>query len=116
MIFQALLHKFAPEAIVDYSNLIKEEPTKRVKTFLEAAENYGIPSVIDVEDIVEKPDSFAIITYLTQFFQVFGNSSSNTVERRPRLKTKDELKMTAHSELDSEETQVIYFNIVYFIF
>lgn len=64
----------------DFSKLNKDNIYQNNDLAFTIGEQYlGIPALLEAEDMVEYeiPDRLSIITYLAQFFQVFGDTHGN---------------------------------------
>jgi hypothetical protein len=70
-----LIVQFHPNAL-DFSKLNKANREKNLQLAFDVAESLGVAPLLDVEDIVSmpKPEQFSIMTYLSQFYHVFGTN------------------------------------------
>jgi len=73
--FCALIHRYRPD-LIDFDKL---EPRDWVGNcslaFKVAEEELGIPALLEVEDVVRRPDRLSILTYLSQFYHALGRDS-----------------------------------------
>ncbi len=66
MAFAALVHSYAPDSL-DYDSLSPDEPLETLRVAFNAAEDLGVPPLLDPEDVLvgPQPDHFSIMTYLS---------------------------------------------------
>ncbi|PRT55078.1 Alpha-actinin-like protein 1 [Wickerhamiella sorbophila] len=76
--FAALLDHFRPD-LLDYATIDKSDPAKLLEMSLNAAQQAGIPNLLEVDDILNGQDEKTMVTYLAYWFHTF-NSLEN-VER-----------------------------------
>jgi len=73
--FCALIHRYRPD-LIDFAKL---EPRDWVGNcnlaFRVAEEELGIPALLEVDDVVRRPDRLSILTYLSQFYHALGRDS-----------------------------------------
>ncbi|VDL18981.1 unnamed protein product [Hymenolepis diminuta] len=81
--FAALIHKHRPD-LIDFHSLSPEEPLRNMHIAFTTAERcFGIPKLLDPEDIVVgEPEERSIITYLVSFYHYFAREKVNTVHAR----------------------------------
>jgi hypothetical protein len=72
MAFNALIHGYVPDKI-PYSTLKPSEKRRNFKIAFEAAEAVGIPSCLNLTEMVsiERPDWQQIMTYVTNIYKHF---------------------------------------------
>lgn len=76
MAFCALVHRYRP-GMIDYDSLNPKNAAENLETAFAAAEELGIPRLLDVEDITEspRPDERSIITQVSEYFRVMAGDS-----------------------------------------
>jgi len=83
--FCALINRHRPD-LLDYNSLDKSDAVGNLnKAFDVAAEQLGIPRLLDANDIVDlaRPDERSIITYVSMYFHKFSaNQQAETAARR----------------------------------
>nr|CDS27545.1 spectrin beta chain [Hymenolepis microstoma] len=81
--FAALIHKHRPD-LIDFHSLSLDEPLRNLHIAFTTAERcFGIPKLLDPEDIVVgEPEEKSIITYLVSFYHYFALEKLNTVHAR----------------------------------
>jgi len=78
MAFCAIIHRYRPD-LLDLQALDPKDYRGNCSlAFRLAAEELGVPPLLDVEDIVDtrSPDRFSILTYLAQFYHRLSNPDS----------------------------------------
>ncbi|CAO1389606.1 unnamed protein product [Diamesa serratosioi] len=86
--FCALIHTFKPE-LINFDELKKDDVYYNNELAFRVAEKYlNIPSLLDPNDMVayEVPDKLSILTYLSQFYQVFSQTTKAQENSIARLK------------------------------
>lgn len=79
MAFNAIIHRFRPD-LIDYDSLKKSDRMKNLENaFCIAEESLSIPRLIDAEDIafVISPDEKSVMTYLSLYYDKFGDIKDN---------------------------------------
>merc|ERR1719319_1964553 len=72
--FCALIHRHRPD-LLDYSKLSKDNPLDNLNLAFDIAEKYlDIPRMLDAEDLVEKPDTKAVITCVSSYYHTFAGA------------------------------------------
>lgn len=67
----ALMDHYRPD-LLDFDQLRSASPRERVRAALDAASTVGIPALLDVEDILQKPDERSMVAYLAYWFHSFS--------------------------------------------
>ena len=85
----ALVDKFFPGKLV-FATLSPKRPQKSLQLALDIAERSGISPLLDSSDILaENIDKAAMITYISQFYKMFGSISRNATKRPSVVVGKD---------------------------
>jgi hypothetical protein len=80
--FAALIHRHVPEAI-DYDSLDPSDRAGNLSKAFDAAEQLGIPRLLDVEDcLVDKPDERSIMTQVAEYFHRFASHDAKEISAR----------------------------------
>ncbi|EST09277.1 EF-hand, Ca insensitive [Kalmanozyma brasiliensis GHG001] len=81
----ALIHRHRPD-LLNYDALPKDDPHACTRTAFQIAEEHlGIPQLLDVEDLCDrpKPDERSVMTYVAQYFHAFSSmEQAEVVSRR----------------------------------
>ncbi|GMS87204.1 hypothetical protein PENTCL1PPCAC_9379, partial [Pristionchus entomophagus] len=73
MAFCALTHRFAPQAF-NFASLRPENRKENFDLAFRVAEEYGIPALLETEDMImmgDRPDWKCVFTYVQQFYKKF---------------------------------------------
>lgn len=76
--FAALVDHYRPD-LLDYATIDKSDPKKVIAASLDAAEQAGIPKLLEVEDVCGLQDEKPLVTYLAYWFHAF--SALESIER-----------------------------------
>lgn len=80
MNFAKLVHAIDPEAL-DLESLDPDNPRRNMEIAFQAAEAaLDVPSLLDPEDIMKQPDDKSVMTYVGQFFNLFGDNQVRRVK------------------------------------
>ncbi|KXJ15281.1 alpha-actinin A [Exaiptasia diaphana] len=104
--FCALIHKFRPD-LINFDDLTKDDPQKNVSLAFTAAEELGIPALLDVGDVVDTiPDELAMLTYVSQFYHRFKDQDT---EHDNHPETKKKLRYMLDILCDEESRRKLNF-------
>ena len=84
--FCAIIHHFRPD-LIDFDSLDPDDTLQNNQLAFEVAEQHlGIPALLDPQDMVECEllDRLSILTYLSQFFQVFHGATTAHIQKPKR--------------------------------
>jgi hypothetical protein len=74
--FCAIIHKHRPNAL-NFHALTPDNPSHNHGLAFRVAESFGIPSLLDVEDmLIAKPEPHSVMTYLSQYYHFFQTGST----------------------------------------
>ncbi|KAL9882619.1 MICAL-like protein isoform 1-T6 [Glossina fuscipes fuscipes] len=107
--FCAMIHHFRPD-LIDFDKLNKADVYYNNSLAFTTAEKYlGIPALLDADDMAayEVPDRLSILTYLSQFYQVFAAQDSHNRLKRPPTSATDKTPLTKPSGPPSKMAHVV---------
>jgi hypothetical protein len=75
--FCAIVHHYRPD-LLDFAQCHKSNPLSNHNKAFDAAEQCGVPRLLDAEDFVDlpKPDRLSVITYLSEMYHGLAKSAS----------------------------------------
>lgn len=75
--FCAIVHAYRPD-LVDFAKCSKSTPLANHNKAFDAAEQCGVPRLLDAEDFVDlpKPDRLSVITYCSELYHCFAKSAA----------------------------------------
>ena len=85
------INKYNPD-LLDMKKVVEEEPIHILNLAFELAEKYfGVPRMLDANDMIEKPNDLAVMTYISSFYHALAERGNNI--------KKDETKFVSETYL-----------------